>query len=59
MMRTWSLVAVAITVTTPIKGLFLDMCCGLEPSMTCCESVGGTEVLTESTSETVVESDDH
>ena len=56
-MRTWSLVAATITVTTPIKDLSLDMCCGLEPRLTCYDCVGGTEVLTESTSETVAEYD--
>ena len=53
-MRTWCRVAVAITLTTPKKDLFLDMCCGLEHSLTCYESVAGTEVLTESSWETVV-----
>ena len=56
-MRIWSLVAVAITLTTPKQDLFLDMFCGLEPRLTCYECVGGTEVLTESASETVAEYD--
>ena len=51
-MRIWSLVAVAITLTTPKQDLGHVLWVGAQ---TCYDCVGGTEVLTKSTSETVVE----